>query len=469
MSSMDDFASLMESGQTTSRSARRLTPGEVVEGTIIQISSDSVFLDVGTARDARIDRLELEDKSGQLSVKVGDKIKATVVEADVSDSARLTLGMGRGGSAFDANMLQAARDSGVPVSGQVSKAVKAGLEVDLAGVRAFCPASQVELSFVQDLTPYVGQTLEFKVLEVKDGGRSVVLSRRALLETQRSELARQMQDQLKVGADLEGTVTSVQKYGALVDLGGVDGMIHISELAHQRVDRVEDVVQIGERVSVRVLSIEDDKRGLRVRLSLKALLDKPVRATPARDEVLEGTVSRLSTFGVFVETPKGEGLVPLRELPLAPGSDHRRAYPVGRTMQVVLVGSDPKSGKLRFSVSGVDRVLEQNHYRDYREENKEVVAGSLGSLGDLLRAKLGLESSPEAEAPAAHSAAPAAAPQGQATPARSAAALSAAAPSAAAQPVQPAAAPAKPPAPSQPSAKNSAPQDMPDGVHRRRR
>src|SRR5690606_19849778 len=112
--------------------------------------------------------------------------------------------------------------------------------------------------------------------------------------------------------------------------------------------------------------------------------------------------SRLSTFGVFVETPKGEGLVPLRELPLAPGSDHRRAYPVGRTMQVVVVGSDPKSGKLRFSVSGVDRVLERNHYRDYREENKEAVAGSLGSLGDLLRAKLGLESSPEPQpAPAA--------------------------------------------------------------------
>jgi hypothetical protein len=134
----------------------------------------------------------------------------------------------------------------------------------------------------------------------------------------------------------------------------------------------------------------------------------------------------------------------------------------------VLVGSDPKSGKLRFSVSGVDRVLEQNHYRDYREENKQVVASSLGSLGDLLRAKLGLESSPEADsaAPEAHGAAPKAqaaapavdAPQRQPTPARPVAAVAAAAPVA-----------KPPPAPSQPSAKDSAPQDMPDGVHRRRR
>ncbi|MCA9629782.1 MAG: S1 RNA-binding domain-containing protein [Myxococcales bacterium] len=447
MSSNDDFASLMESSvaQGGLRSAVRLTPGERVEGTVIQIGADSVFVDVGTARDARIDRGELVDPSGKLTVAVGDKVRATVVEAS-SQGARLSLGVGRGGQGIDTHMLEAALASGAPVSGQVSKAVKAGLEVDLAGVRAFCPASQVELSFVQDLAPYVGQTLDFKVLELKEGGRSVIVSRRALLEADRAERARQLQDQLKVGADLEGTVSSVQKYGALVDLGGIDGLVHISELAHQRVDRVEDVVQVGERVSVRVLSIEDDKKGLRVRLSLKALAERPQSASPQRDEVLEGEVSRLSNFGVFVETPKGEGLVPLRELPLAPGSDHRRAYPVGHKMQVVTVGSDPKSGKLRFSVSGVARVLERNNYRDYRQGSQQAGGGSLGSLGDLLRAKLGIEApSDTAELT------PAPAPQGSASAAPSQSSPSQSSPSQS--------------SPSQ----SSAPSHMPDGVHRRKR
>ncbi|MGE0320687.1 MAG: 30S ribosomal protein S1 [Polyangiaceae bacterium] len=450
MSSNDDFASLMESSVARGglRSAVRLTPGETVEGTVIQIGADSVFVDVGTARDARIDRGELVDKSGKLTVAVGDKLRATVVEAS-SLGARLSLGVGRGGQGVDSQMLEAALSSGVPVAGQVSKAVKAGLEVDIAGVRAFCPASQVELSFVQDLAPYVGQTLDFRILEIKDGGRSVIVSRRALLEADRAERARQIQDQLKVGADLEGTVSSVQKYGALVDLGGIDGLVHISELAHQRVDRVEDVVQVGERVSVRVLSIEHDKKGLRVRLSLKALVDKPQSATPARDEVLEGEVSRLSNFGVFVETPKGEGLVPLRELPLAPGSDHRRAYPVGHKMQVVVVGTDPKSGKARLSVSGVARVLERNNYRDYRQGSPTSAGGSLGSLGDLLRAKLGIEEPPPAE--------PAKAEPARTTPAAPAQ-PAVTKPTEAAKPAAPAALP-----------KASGPEHMPDGVHRRKR
>lgn len=461
MSSHDDFASLMESSVARGglRSAVRLAPGETVEGTVIQIGADSVFVDVGTARDARIDRGELVDKSGKLTVAVGDKIRATVVEASAS-GARLSLGVGRGGQAVDGQMLEAALASGAPVAGQVSKAVKAGLEVDVAGVRAFCPASQVELAFVQDLAPYVGQTLDFKILEIKDGGRSVIVSRRALLEADRAERARQLQDQLKVGADIEGTVSSVQKYGALVDLGGIDGLVHISELAHQRVDRVEDVVQVGERVSVRVLSIENDKKGLRVRLSLKALVDKPQGATPERDEVLEGEVSRLSNFGVFVETPKGEGLVPLRELPLAPGSDHRRAYPVGHKMQVVVVGTDPKSGKARFSVSGVARVLERNNYRDYRQGSPSTSGGSLGSLGDLLRAKLGIEAPAEPVEPVkATLEAPAPAAQPKATPA--------------AQPkATPAAQPKATPAPVPRGPQGTTPgagMHMPDGVHKRKR
>ncbi|MBX3184239.1 MAG: S1 RNA-binding domain-containing protein [Polyangiaceae bacterium] len=471
MSTKDDFASLMEAAgdAATARSARQLRVGEQVEGVVLQIGADRVFLDVGAARDASIDRGELVDKSGMLTVSVGDRLRATVVSTGGEEGLKLSVAMGRQGS-LDVQTLTLALESGAPVSGEVAAAVKAGLEVDLGGVRAFCPASQVEAGFAADLSPYVGQTLEFKVLEVKEGGRRVVVSRRALLLERREQRALELEAELTPGKDIEGQVTSLQKYGALVDLGGVEGMIHVSELAHGRVDRVEDVVQVGERVTVRVLGVERDRRGeLRVRLSLRALVERPAASTPERDEVLEGTVTRTSSFGVFVATPKGEGLVPLRDLALAPGADHRKAFPADKPLQVVVAGVDPKSGRLRLSVSGVDRVIERSNFKSYRE-GAASGGGGLGSLGDVLRAKLGLPAeAPSAPAPSAP--APVQAPAAS-TPTH---------PSSAPSPTHPSSAPAPaaaPPAPVKaapaPVVTQAAPQkDRPpirhDGVVRRRR
>ncbi len=462
MSTMDDFASLMEAAgdAATARSARQLRVGEQVEGVVLQIGADRVFLDVGAARDASIDRGELVDKSGMLTVSVGGSLRATVVSTGGEEGLKLSVAMGRQGS-LDVQTLTLALESGAPVSGEVAAAVKAGLEVDLGGVRAFCPASQVEAAFTADLNPYVGQTLEFKVIEVKEGGRRVVVSRRALLMEQREQRALELEAELTPGKDLEGQVTSLQKYGALVDLGGVEGMIHVSELAHGRVERVEDVVQVGERVTVRVLGVERDRRGeLRVRLSLRALVERPASSTPERDEVLDGTVTRTSNFGVFVATSKGEGLVPLRDLALAPGADHRKAFPVDKALQVVVAGVDPKSGRLRLSVSGVDRVIERSNFKSYRE-GATSGGGGLGSLGDVLRAKLGL--SAEAPSAPAPSAPPAVSPRAEAAPAASAPPR--------AQAASPA--PVKAPAPAAAPAAPAPPKDRPpighEGVVRRRR
>ncbi|MBK7584102.1 MAG: S1 RNA-binding domain-containing protein [Myxococcales bacterium] len=403
--SKEDFASLMEASVKAGKgTGRRLKNGEVLEGTVVQISGDSVFVDVGATKEARVPRLELEDKDGNMRVKVGDKLKATVVDHN-ADSPLLAIALGRGG--IDLGQLETARDSGAPVSGRVTKAVKGGLEVDVGGVRAFCPASQVEIGYAADLAPYEGQTFEFRVLEIKDGGRSVVLSRRSLLEDERRAKEVSVLETLVVGADLDGTVSSVSRHGAQVDIGGLDGFVHISELSHQRVERTEDVVNTGDRVSVRVLAIEQSDKGPRVRLSMRARASAPEAPVVQVDEVLAAVVVKATGGGVIVSTTKGEGMIPHNELGLPPGSDHRRAYPAGRELQVVVVSRDASRGRLRFSAVGVARVEERKNYRDFAGATGPG-GRSLGSLGDLLRKKLGL---PDAEPEPAVTKEPEAAPQ----------------------------------------------------------
>ena len=389
--SKDDFAAFFEASLKGGKSpSHQLHKGEVVEGHVIQISGDSVFLDVGATKDARVPRMELEDKDGKLKVSLGDKLRATVVDGEAGLCA---VALGRGG--IDLGQLEAARESGAPVSAKVTRAVKGGLELEAGGVRAFCPASQVEIGFTHDLSVYEGQTLEFRVLEIKDGGRSVVLSRRALLEDQRKEREEELKEHLVPGADFDGIVAGLSKHGAIVDVGGVEGFVHVSELAHRRIDRAEDVVNIGDKVEVRVLAVEQGDRGLRLRLSMKARSSAPEKAVPTVDEVLDATVVKHAGGGIIVSTAKGDGLVPMSELGLAPGADHRRAYPAGRTLKVVVVSRDPARGRLRFSAVGVARVEEQQNYRDFASSGATgSTGGSLGSLGDLLREKLGISEAP---------------------------------------------------------------------------
>jgi small subunit ribosomal protein S1 len=387
MADDSSFARLMESAgaAATGRATRRLHPGEVVEVTVIQIAQDSVFVDVGLPSDGRIPRAELSDKDNKVRVKVGDRLRATVIDPR-PDAPVLATSFGHGGQ-LDTGALELARSSGTPVEGEVSKVIKGGLEVSLGSARAFCPASQVEIGHVADLNTYVGQKLEFKVIEVRDGGRSIVVSRRSLLEDRRREAALGARERLVIGSEVEGVVQAVGRHGAVVDLNGVEGFIHLSELAPHRIERTEDAVRVGEQVRTRVLSVDDTPKGLRVRLSLKALAATAQPAAPAAplEEVLVGTVTRATQHGVFVQTAHGEGLVPFRELGLPPGGDHRRVYPPGKEMTVVVVNR--AGGRLTLSATQVARVEERKNYRDFAGTTTGAPAASLGSLGDLLRGK----------------------------------------------------------------------------------
>ncbi len=394
---MDDsqnFAALMEASTQggSQRTDLRLESGQIVEATVLEVASDWVFVDIGAPQDGRIERAEF----GNQPPARGATLRATVLDP-TSEGARLTTALGHGARGVDVSALELARQGGTPVHGEVVRAVKGGLEIKIGDLSAFCPASQVELGYTADLAAYVGQNLTFKVLELRDGGRSVVLSRKLLLEDERRTRESELLATLKAGADVTGTVSAIQRHGALVDIGGATGYVHISELAHHRVDRVEDVVREGEQIQARVLSVEPGDKGLRIRLSLKQLTQKPTEEVK-REEILEGTVTRALNHGVLVDTERGGGLIPLKELGLPPGADHRRAFPPGKTLRVVVLSRDSKDGKLRFSAVGVAGVEERRNYKEFTKAQPRSSQG-LGNLGDVLREKLGLPAASVATEP----------------------------------------------------------------------
>jgi small subunit ribosomal protein S1 len=399
-------------GREGARTRTRLRPGQVVTGTVVQVGHDSIFVDIGMTTEGRIDRRELENAKGEVEVKPGDTLKANVVSVDDVMGPRLSVSFGKGRARLDEGALEAARDARVAVEGVVGAAVKGGVEVRVLGARAFCPASQLGTEYVADLASLEGQKLEFLITEVKNGGRDVIVSRKALLLEQQARQTEETLAKLEVGSDYSAKVVSVQKYGAFVTLGGgVEGLIHISELSHGRVDRVEDVLNVGEEVTVRLLALTPGEKGAapKLRLSLRALQEAAAPAEssePERGEVLEGTVSQVTQYGVFVDTPKGKGLVPTRELGTPRGSDARRMFPIGKPVSVVLVSKDASRG-LTFSMSRVADVEERQNYRDFaraQRAHRDEPAG-LGSFGALLRERLDLpEPAPvttEATAPAA--------------------------------------------------------------------
>ena len=387
MSQDESFSALFESESEQGRQRTQLRAGQRIQGTVVAITGDTVFVDIGGRVEAHLARNEVLDRSGEPTVAVGDTIKATVAKAG-RGAPVLRVALGRGEA--DTAELELAAESGTPVEGTFSKAVKAGLEVDISGKRAFCPASQVDLQFVQDLETFVGQTHFFKVLEVRDGGRSLVVSRRALLEVERAEKAEALLGRLETGAELEGIVQTLQPYGAFIDIGGVQGLLHVSEISHARVSSPSDVLSVGEAVRVQVKSVETQADGKppKISLSMKALEqgEAPAAAAAAPElEVVTATVDKVENYGVLVTTPAGPGLIPTAELDLPPGADPRRRYKTGTEVDVVPMagGRGGGQGKLRFSVRAVAQVEERKAFANFRKGGGKK-GNALGSLGDLL-------------------------------------------------------------------------------------
>jgi small subunit ribosomal protein S1 len=349
----DDFAALFEqSGGVQKRSGPAVKVGARVEAIIVQITRDAVFVDLDQKRQAYMDRAEILGPDGQPTMKVGDKLVAHVLEMDSkSGSVRLGRTLGKGG---DVASLELAREQGISVEGKVAAINKGGAEIELNGVRAFCPTSQLDNRFVQDPTTFIGKTFLFKVTEIREGGRSIVLSRRAHLEVESREAMDRLMTTLAPGSIVKGTVTGVRDFGAFVDLGGVEGLVPASELSHDSHVRPSDIVNVGDAMEVQVKEIRGAGRDLKITLSLKALSGDPwdaIEVVAPVGRVVAGAVTRLADFGAFVRLGSGiEGLLHVSELPGR--VDHpSKVLAEGQALLVVVRSVDRATKKISLALA----------------------------------------------------------------------------------------------------------------------
>jgi small subunit ribosomal protein S1 len=291
--------------------------GDIVEGTIVKVDRDEVLLDIGYKTEGVIPSRELSikhDVDPNQVVKVGDEIEALVLQKEDKDG-RLILSKKRAQYERAWGDIEAIKEADGVVKGHVIEVVKGGLILDI-GLRGFLPASLVEMRRVRDLQPYVGTEIEAKIIELDKNRNNVVLSRRAWLEQTQSQVRQDFLDQLKKGQVRNGVVSSIVNFGAFVDLGGVDGLVHVSELSWKHIDHPSEVVEVGTEVTVEVLDVDLDRE--RVSLSLKATQEDPWQQfarTHAIGQVVPGRVTKLVPFGAFVRVEDGiEGLVHISEL-----------------------------------------------------------------------------------------------------------------------------------------------------------
>jgi small subunit ribosomal protein S1 len=294
----EDFAALFQA----SLKAKRIERGQTIEGTIVAIGPDVAFVDVGGKGEATIDIAELKDADGGIEVAVGERIQAVVV----STSGGLTLSRRLARGAATARHLEDAYRTGLPVEGKVEREVKGGYEVRVGQARGFCPFSHID-TVRSDAPAHLGRVYQFRIIEYKEGGRNLVLSRRALLEEAQKAAAEEVRKTILPGAIVTGRVVSIRDFGAFVDLGaGVQGLLHVSEMGWSRVLDPSNLLKPGEEITVKVLAVDDARQT--ISLGLKQLTDDPwsrVTGTYEVGQVRTGRVTRLADFGAFVELEPG--------------------------------------------------------------------------------------------------------------------------------------------------------------------
>ena len=331
--------------------------GDVVTGHVVRIDNDEVLVDIGYKSEGVIPSSELSirksvDPSDEVSL--GEEVDALVLTKEDQDG-RLILSKKRARFEKAWRKIESAAESGEPVIGSVIEVVKGGLIIDL-GVRGFLPASLVDIRRVPNLDEYMGQEIECKVIELNRSRNNVVLSRRAVLEEQRKEDRERILDRLQPGQVVEGKISNIVDFGAFVDLDGIDGLIHISELSWSHVNHPSEILSIGDTVSVKVLDIDRDRQ--RISLGLKQTQEDPwqrVVDTYNIGDELEGNVTKVVTFGAFVEILDGvEGLVHISELAQHHVENPREIIQPGDPVRVKILEIDSERRRLSLSIKRVE-------------------------------------------------------------------------------------------------------------------
>ena len=383
----ENFAEMFEK---SFKKPGRYEPGQMVEAMIVKITSEWIFLDLGGKGEGYLDRKELTDEAGTLTVKEGDTVRA-YFQSSANNEMHFTTKIGSGPG--KQNQLEDAWRSELPVEGTVVKEVKGGFEVKIGGsVRAFCPFSQMGLRREEPSADIIGKSLSFTISEYAENGRNIVLSRKSILANERQDRKRALQDSLQEGMKVRGKVTSIQKFGAFVDIGGVEGLLPVSEIAWNRTEKVGDVLSVGQEVEVILKKLDWEQE--RFSFSLKDALPDPwdrVADTYPAGSYHMGTVSRLAPFGAFVTLAEGvDGLIHISKL----GAGRRLSHPrevlkEGQSVEVQIEAVEREKRKISLALAEVRRA-EDEEAATIREYKQQAVAApqNLGSFGELLKAKM---------------------------------------------------------------------------------
>ncbi len=382
------FAELMAESALTKD---HLRPGQRVQALIVKISPEWIFIDLGSKSEGYLDRKEFLDDDGNLTVKEGDTVD--VFFLTVKNNEKLftrKISRGEAAKAF----LEDAWRNGIPLEGKIGRETKGGLEVLLAGnVRAFCPFSLTGIPRGENIADYIGKTLLFKILEYAEGGRKVILSRRAILDEEKAKLKEELRKTLKEGMIVKGRVTSLHNFGAFVDIGGIQGLLPTSEIGWRRGEETASIISVGDLIDVSIMKLDwiNDK----ITLSRKATLPDPW-ANIERDFPLGarflGRVSSLTNFGAFVSLGDGiEGLIHISKLGKGKRIKHSsEVLAKGQELEVTIEAIDREKKRLSLSLTDGDRAdlkdkdEEKDYLAQHREESK---SATFGSLGDVMKSK----------------------------------------------------------------------------------
>jgi small subunit ribosomal protein S1 len=383
----ESFAELFE--QSVNKQSGWLEPGQKVTARVLKVSAEWLFIDTGQKGEGIVDLKEFYDLDGNVTVREGDTITAYFLSSSHGEM-RFTTKIG--GGASGGAQLEEAWQAGVPVEGLVEKEIKGGYEVKLVGTaRAFCPYSQMSLRRIDNPESIIGTRLAFRITDYGEKGRNIVVSRRVLQEEEQRRLKEEAQAGISEGMTVAGTVTSLQDFGAFVDIGGLEGLIPVSEIGWSRVKDVREVLNVGQQVQVVVKSIDREKE--RVSLSLKDTLPDPweqVAQLYPEGSFHTGSVARLAPFGAFVTLSDGvDGLIHISRLGAGKRINHpREVLKEGETVEVKIESFDRANRRLSLSLAGPARAADEEEatLAEFRRRADEAPKG-MGTLGELLLAK----------------------------------------------------------------------------------
>ena len=344
---------------------------EVVEGTVVQVNRNEAFVDIGYKQEIPVPKRELaypEPESAEDVVKVGDKIDVYIQSLGGENGGALSKVKADRMVAW--KEMEAVKERGEAIEAKITQVVKGGLVASVNGLRGFIPASQMELHFVKDLNVYVGQTFKVTPLEIDVHKQRLVLSRRQILEDERVKKQDEIFATLEAGQTVKGVVKRLVDYGAFIDIGGVDGLAHISDLSWERVKQPSDVIKVGDEIDVYVKNVDSDSR--RISLSIKDTLRDPWldKADKYKEgDLIEGKIIKLTDFGAFMEIEPGfDGLIPMGEL-----SDRRieradEAVHVNDVVKVKIMRIDVKRKRISLSINRAKREADAAIVKSYQAE-----------------------------------------------------------------------------------------------------